>query len=256
MDKYITTLDCEHDPRFGLQIKHIVTGNDGDICNAYATYKIINGTEPKYCIDIGVDEGWWSLFVAEINPNSIIDSFEPNELSYNNFKSYLVNQNQIRLHNLAISDKDGVLSFVQEGGQSNSRNQDAKLTVNCACIDKYIKDKIVNLIKIDTEGHDLVILKSFHPFLNQIEAIIFEFTVYWYGKNKEECIISSIEELIYLKSHYKYMYIMSRRGNPVLREIKNNKDIITYVNYFYQNNHQVDILVTQVSMVPQDINVD
>ena len=44
------------------------------------------------------------------------------------------------------------------------------------------------------------------------------------------------------------MYILSRRGKPVLTEIKNNQAIISCVNYFYKSNHQVDILVCQLPM--------
>ena len=157
LSKYVIRIDSKTDPRYGLQIKHIQTGNDGDICNAYVTYELLHGTDPKTCIDIGVDEGWWSLFVTEINPNVRVDSFEPNPISYNSLQPYL--NDRITLHNVAISNTTGTLLFSLEGGQTNSRSN-GTVEVACKPLDSYIGTKEVDLIKIDTEGHDLIILKS------------------------------------------------------------------------------------------------
>lgn len=245
---WIIDYDSPNDPRKGIQVKHIKSGNDGDVCNSCVTYEILHGTDSKYCIDIGVDEGWWSIFAANSNPNCLIDAFEPNEISFNALKPYIDTQNQITLHNLAISDSFGILPFTAKGGESNSRLETSDTIVACDRIDRFIKDKIVNLIKIDTEGHDLIILKTLHPYIKNIEAIIFECTVYWYGKTKDECIQKTVDELIYLKLQYKYMYILSRRGNPTLMPLQTDNDIINFINYSYDNRYQVDILVCQNSI--------
>jgi len=241
----VIRIDSKTDPRNGLQIKHIQTGNDGDICNAYVTYELVHGSEPKICIDIGVDEGWWSLFVTEINSNVRVDSFEPNPISYKALQPYL--NDQITLHNVAISDTSGTLLFSLEGGQTNSRSN-GTVEVLCKPLSPYIGTKQVDLIKIDTEGHDLIILKSLYPLLGQINAIVFECTPYWYGATKDICIQETLNVLTHLKSHYNHMYILSRRGPPNLIELQTDEDIFRFILYSYNAHYQVDILVCNISI--------
>ena len=239
---WITDYNSPGDPRKAVQIKHIITGNDGDVCNSCVTYEILKGNEPKFCVDIGVDEGWWSFFAASVNPNCSIIAFEPNPISYNALLPYLNQQKQITLHNLAISDCSGTIPFTISGGQSNSRVP-SDFRVPCTTIDAFIKNRAISLVKIDTEGHDLIILKSLYEHLENIEAIIFECTSYWYSTKKEECITQTVTVLTMLKQHYTKMYILSRRGTPVLNELIDDEDIIDFVIFSYDNNYQVDILV-------------
>lgn len=251
---WVIEIEPEGDRRLGIEVRHIKSGNDGDVCNSAITHELLNIPRPVYCLDIGVDEGWWSFFVADTNPNATIHSFEPNPKSYKELIPYLKYTPQVNLHNVAISDKEGTLRFVCENGQSNSRDEESManaIEVKCISPEIFVKDKTVDLIKIDTEGHDLVILKSLHPYLETINAIIFECSVYWYGKTKEECIQKTIDELLFLQQHYPYMYMLNRRGEPVLFNIK-NEDIIHFVTFSYDHHFQSDILVTksQISTVP------
>jgi len=248
---WIIDIDSPNDPRKGIKVAHIISGNDGDVCNSCVTYHLLSGDEPKYCIDIGVDEGWWSFFAASVNPNCKLDAFEPNPVSYKALLPYLVEQNQITLHNLAISDcEGGTIPFTIEGGQSNSRSH-SEYMVPCTRLDKYIR-KPVSLIKIDTEGHEMVILKTLRPYLDNIEAIIFEFSVYWYGTSKGECVSAALEELTFLKSHYNYMYVLSRRGNPELYEIIDDDEIYEFIVESYDLQQQVDIVVSNKPITVTD----
>ena len=86
---WITNYNSSEDPRKAVQIKHLITANDGDVCNSCVTYEILKGSDPKFCVDIGVDEGWWSLFAASINPNCSIVAFEPNPPRYPRYDQQL-----------------------------------------------------------------------------------------------------------------------------------------------------------------------
>ena len=107
-------------------------------------------------------------------------------------------------------------------------------------------NRLVNLMKIDTEGHDIIILRSLHPYLEQIKSIIFECTSYWSG------LQTTIDELLFLRLHYEYMYILSRRGDPLLHRLTSTDSITQFVNYSYENKYQVDILVchTPIQSIP------
>ena len=146
---WITDYNSPDDPRKAVQIKHIITGNDGDVCNSCVTYEILKGNEPKFCVDIGVDEGWWSFFAASVNPNCSIIAFEPNPISYNALLPYLNQQKQITLHNLAISDCSGTLPFTMAGDQSNSRAH-SEFRIPCNTIDTFITRIIARYIIVST----------------------------------------------------------------------------------------------------------
>jgi len=237
---WIITIESDTDIRNAVQIRHVTSGNDGDVCNSYVTYHILKGDSPKYCIDIGVDEGWWSFFAAGVNSNCRVDAFEPNPISYKALIPHIANDTQIRLFNIAISDSDGTLPFSIGGGQSHSRSPSTQ-HVPCMRLDEFIQQP-VSLIKIDTEGHDLTILQTFHPYIHRIEAIIFECSVYWYGSTKEECIQKTLDELTFLHNEYKNMYLLSRRGEIHLDSLDTD-DLLPCIEMLYSSHMQVDILV-------------
>ena len=111
--------------RYGVSVRHIVSGNDGDVCIASVTEALLENKVNPLCVDIGVDQGWWSFFVVDKNSTAKVLAFEPNPISYNNLVPYLTNEPRIELHNVAISNKKGTLPFILEEGQSHSRDATA-----------------------------------------------------------------------------------------------------------------------------------
>jgi len=245
---WIVPIDGNGDPRFGVKTRHLISANDGDVCISFLTYVLLKGKKNPYIIDIGVDEGWWSFFAIDTNPSVRIDAFEPNPHSVEMLRPFLTETPQINLYPYAVSDKVGTIPFVLSKSQSNSRVEgETCVEIPCVLLKDFIGDKRVDLIKIDTEGHDLTILRSIHSLLPQIESIIFEFSVYWYGETRDSCVSQSIEELKYLRSKYKHMFIVSRRSNPPELTRIRNEAIEYLVNYFY-NKNQVDIFVSNVEI--------
>lgn len=243
---WITTVNYFNDVRHAVQIRHIKSGNDGDVSIATITELLLFKKKAPLCIDIGVDEGWWSFFTLDMNPESQVIAFEPNPISYRALLPYIADDSRIQLHNIAISDKEGELQFFLGGGQSHSRVLSEKLadvSVPCETINKYIEGKDIEIVKIDTEGHELSILMSLRPYLDRITSIIFEFTPYWYDSEA-----SAIEHLTYLSTVYPTMYVLSRRGAPELDPIH-----IDNIPMFVKDNiikeYQCDILCTRDSQI-------
>ncbi len=254
---WVIQIQSETDPRLGIKVAHVETGNDGDVCNSIITYILLKNKSEPHVIDIGVDEGWWSFFVANIQPSAIIDAFEPNPHSFKNLIPHLEKFPNIRLHNYAISDKCGFLSLTNEAGRSHSRTSlgsgpkrsESEITeVPCITIDRYIRNQHIDLVKLDTEGHDFVILNSLAPFFSNIDAIIFECTVYLSGTTKQECIDKSVKGLIQLKTVYSHMYALSRRGMPQLEDLSylSENNLHNWCLKMYDVNYQTDILVSKV----------
>jgi len=241
---WVVPFESESNPRYGVKTRHIISANDGDVCISIVTAALLEGVDRPYIIDIGVDEGWWSFFSIDVNPSVTIDAFEPNPVSVANLKPYLETAPQIKLHPFAISDKNGTIPFVLGEGQSHSRTSNNELCVPCVKLEDYILDKHVDLIKIDTEGHDLTILSSIHHLLPQIDTIIFDFSVFWYGDSSESCIARSVEGLKRLFKDYKYMYILSRRQMPPRVDQLFEEHVEYFVAYLHKEHDQVDLVVT------------
>tara|TARA_Y100001980_G_C14548048_1_gene329005 strand:+ start:1808 stop:2353 length:546 start_codon:yes stop_codon:yes gene_type:complete len=112
--------------------------------------------------------------------------FEPSSLIYSAAKTNLQNHN-IKVNNLAVGDKVGQRKFFIYGTSAISsfyKNDDFYTNqieiVDTITVDKYCFSHKINLIdylKIDTEGHDLYVLKGAEKMLDskKINFIQFEY---------------------------------------------------------------------------------
>jgi FkbM family methyltransferase len=238
--KWLTKIESPTDSRNGVHIRHIKSGNDGDVCIAAVTERLLAGKESPLCVDIGVDEGWWSFFVLDTNKTSQVMAFEPNPVSYAALLPYITGESRLQLHNVAISDTDGTLPFFVDGGTSHSRGAAVPdLCVPCVPIAPYIAGKDVDLVKIDTEGHELKILKTLP--LERIRSLIFEFTPYWYDSVEET--VACLERIA---TFYPALYSLSRRGPPQLILLTN---IRHFVMKSLEHKYQSDILCSRDSVI-------
>lgn len=233
-----------YDDRKGIKINDLISANDGDVCNSCVTYEILKNITNPFCIDIGVDCAWWSLFIISLKSTANILAFEPNIESFNKLNNL---PNNIKLYNIAISDKNDLLPFKAEGGTSHSRDNLSNNYVKCEKIDKYINDKYIDLIKIDTEGHDLIIINTLVPYFKNISAIIFEYSIFWYDSDKTSAIIKSFNIFQELSNEYNYIYCLSRRGNPRLFKINNNNFMFIF-NFCWDYKYQIDIICSKINI--------
>lgn len=228
-----------NDQRLGVKVGNLISANDGDVCIAALLTEILPTLNSPVCFDVGADEGWWSLFVKSLSPTAKIFAFEPNPTSVSLCKENLKNTDVILIEN-AVSDEEKVISFDFSGPSSNSRGTGTH-QVACVPLTKYMKDKDL-VIKIDTEGHDMVIVKSLLHTLDTIHTLIFEFTIYWY-ENKDE-VVGMIQ---FLCTQFPNCYELSRRGMPKLVDIR-KMDIPQYLYQLFIHKMQIDLCFTRHSI--------
>ncbi len=155
--------------------------------------KLIKNT--NYFFDIGSNIGYYSLIAAKSNPNIKAYAFEPalgpkfyliENISINKF------QNNIKAIDLALSNRTGNIDFYEvenvkykylkynlagegnAGTKTTSRNF-VKNTVKTTTLDNYVKSNDIDnidLIKIDTEGTEIDILKSGKESIEKHQPII------------------------------------------------------------------------------------
>jgi len=152
-------------------------------------------------LDIGANIGFYSLLGAKTNPNIKIHAFEPakgpkhflnKNIKINNFDK------QIIPIDLALSNQKGTIDFYEvdnlkykylnynlagegnAGTKKTSRNF-IKNKVNTNSLDNFINSeniKSIDLIKLDTEGTEVDILKSGIESIKKFQPIIISETLF------------------------------------------------------------------------------
>jgi len=132
--------------------------------------KFFPNWEPNTIFDIGANIGQTALTYHKLWPKAKIYSFEPIPSTYKKLKENTNNNGRISPYQLAFGSKEGNV-IMNEGKNSllssieDISDQDIKnkievdiTTINSFCTAKKIRK--INLLKIDTEGHDLEVVKG------------------------------------------------------------------------------------------------
>jgi FkbM family methyltransferase len=236
-------IPSENDPTTqGVRVGAIESFNDGDVCISKITHELLSKLERPTCIDIGADVGWWTAFCLEYNRNSFVYTFEPNPISYAKL-AQTISGERVKLFNWAVSDTDSTLLFYLNGPMTHSREgaSGESLEIPCKSI-RYILEKEgqVDIVKIDTEGHEPEILFDFQPCWKRIGALIFEYTVAWYER---KTAIRLLEEIV---NSFPYVYGVSRKYEPTLL---GPITADTYLEFIYDLNRsrlQMDIVASRI----------
>jgi FkbM family methyltransferase len=238
------------DDGYCVVFNDIMSHNDGDVCISSITHTVLKDAS-GVCIDVGADIGWWGLFCKYISPSSKVYAFEPNPKSFEKLQAH--SDGTFHVYNTAVSEMDGDILMEFEGSNSNSRSNTG-IKVKTQRLD-FIFNEVdyVELIKIDTEGHDLIIVNSLERYFNKIRCIIFEFSVNWFGRTPNECVQNSLDALETLSKNYKYMYLVSRRGIPTLFRITDTDNFVPIIIVLRDCKIQIDIVCSVCEI--KDVNI-
>jgi len=131
-------------------------------------------------LDIGANLGWTALFYAKIARKGLVIAIEPNPYALSILKANcsLNRVNNLKIIEVALSDKKsimnlylhpkvktyGIASFYEEHVKNSACTKETSfIQVNTTTLDDLLKElklKKVDLVKIDTEGAELQILKG------------------------------------------------------------------------------------------------
>lgn len=164
-------------------------------------YFSTNKIDIKLFCDIGSHKGTYTdLFIKNFKNLKVL-MFEPQTKIFHFIKKKYKNKNNVKCFNIAISDKQSnrLLSINEHDltssfstfnkknnylkikailfGKSLKKMINKKVIVKTSTLDKMIKIKKifkVDLVKIDTEGHELQVLKGMKRSLKKITHIIVE----------------------------------------------------------------------------------
>lgn len=152
--------------------------------------------KPFIFMDVGANQGLYSL-LAEKNSNcKTIFAFEPVAQTYKNLQNNIAlnNANKVKLLNYAISDtsESKQISFDpnHSGGASMVHKNAEGATQKIACISAkelpttlQLDNALDIFVKIDTEGHEPVVINELRktPFWTQVKSVFFEADDGWFN---------------------------------------------------------------------------
>lgn len=184
--------------------------------------------KPKVCIDIGAHVGEFSnLLIDELGCKVI--SFEPNRYSFKELKKLeLQYKDNLKTYNYAITNKNKktYLYYGSNKSQLASLNKKFskisfiqnknKMKINGITLDKFFeknkKIKKIDLIKIDTEGHELEVLKGAEKTIKKFKPSFIQLEFNWHQLYKNNSLLIFQK---YLNNYHPYRILPF--GYPLIK---------------------------------------
>lgn len=157
------------------------------------------GYEPSVIFDIGASNGMWSNQISTVYPDAQYYLFEPLVEHFDDYKSgmdsVLTSHPNFTFHQCALGEKSGEIqmnAFANKFGSTalelSYENPDiVKVPVKMWALDDVITELSLpspQVIKMDTQGCELSILKGGSTLLNNVDVLLLESWLYrGYGEN-------------------------------------------------------------------------
>jgi len=173
-------------------------------------------------LDIGANIGYYSILGCSINDRLTVYAFEPSTgpIAYL-FENIQINNvlNNVFAEQLALSDTSGEIDFYEIknakfpeiknlSGEHNIGTKKDKIScktkVSSITLDEYTKVKsieAIDLIKLDTEGAEVLILKGAKDTINRNKPIIICETLFNKIENKLDAIMREYNYKFYNHTH-------------------------------------------------------
>jgi FkbM family methyltransferase len=153
-------------------------------------HKLLN-KKPVLAIDIGCNIGEYTAEIRRRNPSAEIHTFEPSATNIKILNERFTNDKKIVILPFAISDKTGLATLFSDKagsglGSLTQRKLDhfnidfnVKESINTIRFEDYwrshLNNRILDIVKIDIEGHELSALIGFGKAIDSARLIQFEF---------------------------------------------------------------------------------
>ena len=148
-------------------------------------------TPPRIILDVGANIGSYTSEAVSKFPQAQIHLFEPSHTNYEKLQSRFAGNPNIHLNNLAISDISGVANlYSDEYGSGLASLTKRKLehfdisydkseVITTIRLEEYwnntLHRSVIDLLKIDIEGHELDALESLDDGIAHVKIVQFEF---------------------------------------------------------------------------------
>src|SRR5262249_18687451 len=141
---------------------------------------LFEGEDPKVIPDVGANVGFVTWQFTRVFRTAKIYALEPDPKSLSILQATHGSNPRVRIFPIAAADRDGEVDLVQRRVSCNSSllqtafqvNGEAKTTikVKASTLDRFCAEHAIahiDLLKIDTEGADLLVLKGAKEMLEK-----------------------------------------------------------------------------------------
>ena len=147
-------------------------------------YRIQNPGYVRTIVDIGVNVGLTAIYFRMLFPISLVCCFEPCSSSFDMLRHNIARFSGIETYRLALSDYDGeaTLKIHKDNSDQNSitfdgpsfTNREAVMVRNAYPLLQEMELTTVDVLKINTEGSELPIMRSLVPMLPHVRHLLVE----------------------------------------------------------------------------------
>jgi FkbM family methyltransferase len=136
----------------------------------------------RVCMDVGANIGPYALLMSE-QADTEVFCFEPHPGTFAVLNRVLQSngRSHVRAFNVALSDAPGKLQFTDatcNPGNHVLSGSDAQPSISVQAVTglDFCREQgvVPDLLKIDTEGHELEVLRGFGNLLSQVKVVLLE----------------------------------------------------------------------------------
>lgn len=151
-----------------MRISHMPNGLD----LANDVRRFLPGWAVRTVLDVGAERGGSALHLADTFPHAVIHSFEPEQTFFSAMSARLAGRPNHRLHAVAVGAREEELDLVVGGprprvaaaGAEPDRRRVPVISLDAFCARHEVAS--VGFLKVDTEGHDLEVLRGAEALLS------------------------------------------------------------------------------------------
>jgi FkbM family methyltransferase len=162
--------------------KYGLTLLEGILVRHYNLIKGANITDAQTIIDIGANNGYFTVLARDMFPTAQIFTIEPIPDVFSSLSKTFQSDKNVTLAQLAISNTSGQakMEFDTQNTAVSKLTDSGNLTVKTQTLDLFIQNhslKKIDLLKIDVESHELEVLQGATNTLEKTKYIIIEITL-------------------------------------------------------------------------------
>ena len=189
------------------------------IANAYMI-NTIKFNDNDTIIDVGANSGDLLIYLSDLKKELQVYAFEPDLIAYNSLEKNAASNQNMKIYNIALSDKDSkeslyISSLGGDTSLSEPESYDEVVEVNTERLSTWLSrqdiDKI-KLIKLEAEGMEPEIIKGSEEILSKVEYIAADLG--WERGVNQECTIPDVTNYL-LSNNFKIISV-SRDGSRYL----------------------------------------
>lgn len=189
------------------------TNGEARLMGRYKT-GYLSTLESPVIFDVGANIGEWSKEAAQdLTPSTKVFSFEPSKTTFSELSSNIKNSGidaHFILQNFGLSDKDSRATMYKTGDNAGTNSlyrdhietlawplagqEEIELKVGDEVAKSFNVDKI-HLLKIDTEGNELAVMKGFHDMFRERRILCAQFE-YGYCWIDSRSLLKEVFELL------------------------------------------------------------